>query len=46
MISMGDVLIERDALAKFLREGYEIRGWTKSLLAGAEVYGFDRDGIE
>lgn len=46
MISMGDVLIERDALAKFLREGYEIRGWAKSLLAGAEVYGFDRDGIE
>ena len=46
MISMGDVLIERDALAKFLGNGYEIRGWTKSLLAGAEVYGFDRDGIE
>lgn len=46
MISMGDVLIERDALAKFLSKGYEIRGWTKSLLPGAEVYGFDRAGIE
>ena len=46
MISMGDVLIERDALLTFLRNGYEIRGWTKSLNLGAEVYGFDRDGIE
>lgn len=46
MISMGDVLIERDALAKFLSKSYEIRGWTKSLLPGAEVYGFDRAGIE